>query len=503
MPMTAVMVTCAEPDFVGSAWDTAVTVTVAGFGTTAGAVYRPELDIVPTVALPPVTPLTCQVTAVLLVFCTVAVNCCVPPAPTVAATGEIVTLTTAVGVMVTCAEADFVGSAWDTAVTVTMAGFGTTAGAVYRPELDIVPTVALPPVTPLTCQVTAVLLVFCTVAVNCCVPPAPTVADTGEIVTRTTAAGVMVTCAEADFVGSAWDTAVTVTVAGFGTTAGAVYRPELDIVPTVALPPVTPLTCQVTAVLLVFCTVAVNCCVPPAPTVAATGEIVTRTTAVGVMVTCAEADFVGSAWDTAVTVTMAGFGTTVGAVYRPEFDIVPTVALPPVTPLTCQVTAVLLVFCTVAVNCCVPPAPTVAATGEIVTRTGMGVRVVEPAQPKVCNILIATPANPSQYPTRSTVFRLQPRPSVFIAYGGLPGTMSPCRQPCGRLYTIEGGSRCASSTTSLFLRRSCRGELATPRRRSCATSSMISGGTLVSCLAKAVTKAFSQTVLISRATPRE
>src|SRR5882762_11895646 len=101
-----------------------------------------------------------------------------------------------------------------------------------------------------------------------------------------------------------------------------------------------------------------------------------------VMVTCAEADFVGSAWDTAATVTMAGFGTTAGAVYRPALDIVPTVALPPVTPLTCQVTAVLPVFSTVAVNCCVPPAPTVADTGEIVTLTGMGVRVVEaPAQP--------------------------------------------------------------------------------------------------------------------------
>src|SRR5882757_4772451 len=292
MPMTAVMVTCAEADFVGSAWDTAATVTMAGFGTTAGAVYRPALDIVPTVGLPPVTPLTCQVTAVLLVFCTVAANCCVPPAPTVADTGEIVTLTTAGGVTVTWAEADFVGSAWDTAATVTMAGFGTTAGAVYRPALDIVPTVGLPPVTPLTCQVTAVLLVFCTVAANCCVPPAPTVADTGEIVTLTTAGGVTVTWAEADFVASAWDTAVTVTVAGFGTTAGAVYRPALDIVPTVGLPPVTPLTCQVTAVLLVFCTVAANCCVPPAPTVADTGEIVTLTTTGGVADAWAEAAFV-------------------------------------------------------------------------------------------------------------------------------------------------------------------------------------------------------------------
>src|SRR5947207_3049389 len=110
MPMTAVMVTCAEADFVGSAWDTAVTVTMAGFGTTAGAVYRPELDIVPTVALPPVTPLPCHVTVVLLVFWTVLVNCCILPALAALDTGEIETPTTAAGVMVTCAKADFVGS---------------------------------------------------------------------------------------------------------------------------------------------------------------------------------------------------------------------------------------------------------------------------------------------------------------------------------------------------------------------------------------------------------
>src|SRR5205823_10523031 len=117
-------------------------------------------------------------------FWTVVRSCRIAPGSTVSDVGEIVTVTPVASVMVTCAEADFVGSACDTAVTATVAGFGTTAGAVYRPELDIVPTVALPPLTPLTCQVTAVLLVFCTVAVNCCVPPAPTVADTGEIVTR-------------------------------------------------------------------------------------------------------------------------------------------------------------------------------------------------------------------------------------------------------------------------------------------------------------------------------
>src|SRR5438045_7226119 len=100
--------------------------------------------------------------------------------------------------MVTCAEADFVGSACDTAVTATVAGFGTTAGAVYRPELDIVPTVALPPVTPLTCQVTAVLLVFCTVAVNCCVPSAPHTAELHSLRPLASPLLVMINCAEAD-----------------------------------------------------------------------------------------------------------------------------------------------------------------------------------------------------------------------------------------------------------------------------------------------------------------
>ena len=78
-------------------------------------------------------------------------------------------------------------------MTVTVVVLCTAAGAVYRPELEIVPTVALPPATPFTCQVTAVLLVFCTVALNCWVPPAATVADVGEIVTLTAAVGVMVT----------------------------------------------------------------------------------------------------------------------------------------------------------------------------------------------------------------------------------------------------------------------------------------------------------------------
>ena len=75
-------------------------------------------------------------------------------------------------------------------------------------------------------------------------------------------AAVTVTVAEADLVVSTWESAVTVTVAGFGTLAGAIYRPDVETVPVVAFPPVTPFACQVTAVFDVPVTVAVNCCVP-------------------------------------------------------------------------------------------------------------------------------------------------------------------------------------------------------------------------------------------------
>jgi len=73
-----------------------------------------------------------------------------------------------------------------------------------------------------------------------------------------------------------------------------------------------------------------------------------------VSVTFAVADLVGSATDTALTVTVAGEGTVLGAVYNPVVDTVPAVALPPVTPFTCQVTAVFVALLTVAVNVWLP-----------------------------------------------------------------------------------------------------------------------------------------------------
>ena len=63
--------------------------------------------------------------------------------------------------------ADLVVSAVLVAVMLICAGFGNFAGAVYRPVAEIVPTVASPPVVPFTFHVTAVLLAFATVAVNC------------------------------------------------------------------------------------------------------------------------------------------------------------------------------------------------------------------------------------------------------------------------------------------------------------------------------------------------
>jgi hypothetical protein len=83
------------------------------------------------------------------------------------------------------------------------------------------------------------------------------------------------------------------------------------------------------------------------------------------MVTVAEADFVVSACEVAVTVAVVWLATDAGAVYKPEADSVPA-------PVSDQVTAVLVVPLTVAVNCCVPPPFSVAEGGEIETLTGGG-----------------------------------------------------------------------------------------------------------------------------------
>jgi len=56
-------------------------------------------------------------------------------------------------------------------------------GAVYRPLVEMVPTVVLPPNIPSTAHVTPVFEVPVTAAVNCCVPPVATLAELGLTVT--------------------------------------------------------------------------------------------------------------------------------------------------------------------------------------------------------------------------------------------------------------------------------------------------------------------------------
>lgn len=72
---------------------------------------------------------------------------------------------------VTDADADFVVSACEVTMTLTFAGLGTVAGAVYRPVLVTVPQADPVQPAPATDHVTPVFDVFVTVAVNCCVLP--------------------------------------------------------------------------------------------------------------------------------------------------------------------------------------------------------------------------------------------------------------------------------------------------------------------------------------------
>jgi hypothetical protein len=77
------------------------------------------------------------------------------------------------------------------------------------------------------------------------------------------AAAITITGAVALLLGSASATAVTMTVAGEGTSTGAAYTPSTEIVPTCSLPPGMPDTCQETLAVALLVTVAANATVPP------------------------------------------------------------------------------------------------------------------------------------------------------------------------------------------------------------------------------------------------
>jgi hypothetical protein len=69
------------------------------------------------------------------------------------------------------------------------------------------------------------------------------------------------------------------------------------------------------------------------------------------IVTVALADLLVLAAEVAVTVTSAGFGTVLGAVYRPVLETVPHDAPVQPVPVTLQITLVFVEPVTVAVNC--------------------------------------------------------------------------------------------------------------------------------------------------------
>ena len=206
----------------------------------------------------------------------------------------------------TCAEADFVVSACEVAVTVTSAGLGKTGGAVYRPAAVIFPQVEPVQPVPETLHKTDVFELPVTCAENCREAEAASVAEVGEMVMLTT--GTIVTVALADLVGSATDVAVTDRNGGVGGTAGAVNRPDELTVPQVLPAQPIPVMVHVTAVLEEPVTVALNCFCLLTPIWAVVGDMEIATTPPVVMVTVADADLVGSESKVAVTATIGGFG---------------------------------------------------------------------------------------------------------------------------------------------------------------------------------------------------
>jgi hypothetical protein len=140
-------------------------------------------------------------------------------------------LTAMAGVTVIIAAAVFAEFAAEVAVSVTVGGAGILVGAVYLIDAPdaLAPADKVPQALPLqpvpdSAQVTPRFCEsFCTVAAKVCVPPTGTLAVSGDNVT-TMAVGfaVIVIVAAADLVLSLTEAAVSVTVAGAGTFAGAV-----------------------------------------------------------------------------------------------------------------------------------------------------------------------------------------------------------------------------------------------------------------------------------------
>ena len=218
--------------------------------------------------------------------------------PTVnsAEVGETVTETGVTRLI--CAEADFVVSACEVTLTVTAAGLGKIAGAVYRPVVVTFPHVEPAHPAPETLHDTEVFEVPVTCAENCSDAEAAIVAEVGEMVTWTT--GTTVTAELADLVGSATEVAVTERKGGFGGTAGAVNRPDGLTVPQMVPAQPVPVIVHVAAVLEEPLTIALNCFCAFTPICALVGDMEIATATPDEIVTVADADLVGSESNVAV-----------------------------------------------------------------------------------------------------------------------------------------------------------------------------------------------------------
>lgn len=180
---------------------------------------------------------------------TVAVKFWLAPAATIAEAGDTATTTDVLSTIVTVAYELCVPA---TALRVTGFVDGAAVGAVYTAEFTpvavTVPTVELPPAIPSISHVMVVPGAIQSDAAKFCVAPAVRFAVAGKM--EFADAHEIVTVAVADFDESAMLAAVTVTIAGAGGIAGAVYvaafGPVMLRVPTVAFPPLMPLTLQLT-----------------------------------------------------------------------------------------------------------------------------------------------------------------------------------------------------------------------------------------------------------------
>ena len=235
----AVKVTAAVPLAEASATDAAVTVTVPAAVARAADVYvtaAPEALVVgeiephatPVQFVPDsdhVTPRFCAS------FETLAVNVCVTaPVARFAVPGVTDTLGGVDAVSEIAAVADFVPSSTEVAVSV-IVPVGIAPGAVYMtatPEALVagatVPHALPVQLVPDSIQFTPLFAEsFCSVAANVCVPPVTTLAIDGATTREIAEPAVSVIVAFADLLESSTEVAVSVTVGGFGTAAGAVY----------------------------------------------------------------------------------------------------------------------------------------------------------------------------------------------------------------------------------------------------------------------------------------